>query len=610
MIVAELLTRLGFQLDETGLKKGKTMLQEFQGWAAKLAIGTAVAMIAKTAIEGAAEMESMEAQFTTMTGSAAEAQKIMKQARDYAAKSSFETGDVTKSISTLMQFGMTQKDAMEHTKRLGDVAGANKERFKSLSLAMAQVNSATKLQGGDLLQLVNAGWNPLRAIHERTGKSMAQLRKDMEKGLISAEMVNQALKDVTSEGGMFYKNQERQSKTLIGVYSTMVDNIKLKLTEMALAFSPVLKQLMSLVGDLDLSALVGGFKWLSAAIQYVAEVAWNSGLMEAVFIFKEQLGEFFASLSDTTGPAKFTTVLTNIGQFIGWVATLVLMAATTVMQFTQWLIAAAVWLWEWKGLLSTVALALLFVFGPSMIAKITAFTNATKIAGWAQLFFQRAALASGAAMGYQVTMMGLLKAAAYGVRSGFMAALNAARLFALSNPLTALLMAAAFTAYQLYRLYGAISDLKKEEKSNEELEAASQALKGLPEDAKAWREARDRGDTETMNLMAERMKRKRAQYHQLMGDHNKKQEEEGGGMPSFDAIIKAGDNKATVEMQKMVAGDQKIQNISNKTDVTINAPQGAEGKTGLGAGELGKLAEQVFRSQFSIQLQRVLVAGA
>ena len=65
---------------------------------------------------------------------------------------------------------------------LGDVSQGNKERFDSLTLAFAQVSSAGKLSGQDLLQFVNAGFNPLNEIAKVTGESMEDLRERMSDG--------------------------------------------------------------------------------------------------------------------------------------------------------------------------------------------------------------------------------------------------------------------------------------------------------------------------------------------------------------------------------------------------------------------------------------------
>jgi tape measure domain-containing protein len=109
---------------------------------------------------------------------------------------------------------------------LGDVSMGNKEKLSGLSLAFAQVQATGRLMGQDLLQMINQGFNPLQIISEKTGKSMSVLKKEMEDGKISAEMVTGAFETATSQGGLFYQGMDRGAKTLNGTFSTLWDNIK------------------------------------------------------------------------------------------------------------------------------------------------------------------------------------------------------------------------------------------------------------------------------------------------------------------------------------------------------------------------------------------------
>lgn len=71
--------------------------------------------------------------------------------------------------------------------------------------------------------MINAGFNPLQIISEKTGKSIATLKDEMSKGAVSAEMVQQAFIDATSAGGKFYNMSENASKTINGQLSMMQD---------------------------------------------------------------------------------------------------------------------------------------------------------------------------------------------------------------------------------------------------------------------------------------------------------------------------------------------------------------------------------------------------
>lgn len=201
-----------------GLKKGALTVA-----AGLAATGVAALALGKQMVSAAADMEQQEVAFKTLLGSQEKAIAFLKEARELAAKTPFETKDITKAAQTMLAFGMASKDVIPNIKMIGDVALGNKEKFDSLSLAFAQVQSSGKLMGQDLLQMVNQGFNPLQIMSEKSGKSMAQLKDEMSKGAISAAMVTQAFKDATSEGGRFFGGMEAQSTTFAGLVSTLSD---------------------------------------------------------------------------------------------------------------------------------------------------------------------------------------------------------------------------------------------------------------------------------------------------------------------------------------------------------------------------------------------------
>lgn len=241
MVIEELFTRLGFQVDPKGIDKAKASLNGFKKWVGGLAIGAGFAYLAKTGIDAAMSMESLTAQFTVMTGSAERADAVIKDISEFAAKTPFTKMGLADAGKTLMAFGMQSEKVVPTLRMLGDVAGADQNKLNSLALVFGQIMSTGRLTGGDLLQLINQGFNPLNEISQKTGMSVADLKKAMEKGAISADMVALAFKSATSEGGLFFGNLEAQSQTLQGKLSTLQDNFQTALQKMAEAFLPLLK---------------------------------------------------------------------------------------------------------------------------------------------------------------------------------------------------------------------------------------------------------------------------------------------------------------------------------------------------------------------------------
>lgn len=181
----------------------------------------------KSAIQTAGEFEQLQTSFKIMAGGAEAGEQLTNSLIDLAAKTPMTTQGLAKATRTLLSFGESSENVIEDLKLLGNISGGEEQRFQSLALAFAQIGSTGRLTGQDLLQMVNQGFNPLQAISEKTGKSMATLKKEMGDGKISFDMVKQAMIDATSEGGRFYGLMEEQSETLNGKLSTLDDTWQL-----------------------------------------------------------------------------------------------------------------------------------------------------------------------------------------------------------------------------------------------------------------------------------------------------------------------------------------------------------------------------------------------
>ncbi|MDC7171652.1 tape measure protein [Phocaeicola dorei] len=169
------------------------------------------------------EFQAADTAIQTLLGSKEKADALMSQVREFAKVSPLEFSDVTAATQMMLGFNIEAEKVPRYLQAIGDVSMGNTQKFNSLTLAFSQMSAAGKLMGQDLNQMINAGFNPLQIISEKTGKSIAILKDEMSKGAVSAEMVQQAFIDATSAGGKFYNMSENASKTINGQLSMMQD---------------------------------------------------------------------------------------------------------------------------------------------------------------------------------------------------------------------------------------------------------------------------------------------------------------------------------------------------------------------------------------------------
>ncbi len=155
------------------------------------------------------EIERSQKQFEIFTGSAVVAAKLMKDIRGFSARTPITLEGGQQAVRTLMQYGVSADVVIDRLKQLGDISGGSLESLQRLSLAFGQISANGKLQGQELRQLIEAGFNPLQVMSEKTGESMSELRERMADGAISINDVEDALKAATGEGGRFNKMLEK-----------------------------------------------------------------------------------------------------------------------------------------------------------------------------------------------------------------------------------------------------------------------------------------------------------------------------------------------------------------------------------------------------------------
>jgi len=314
-------TDFGTKLGAAG-KKFKSFVGDVQGEMKKIdsAINTGLKVMAgavtavgtifaKAGFTFNNDMEKYTTNFEVMLGDAQKAAAKVQELQRMAAATPFGLSELADATQTLLAFQVSSDRSTKVLQMLGDVALGNKEKMSGLALVYGQVASAGKLQGQDLMQMINQGFNPLNYIAKRTGESMEKLRDRMSKGKISIDEVTQAFEDATSEGGQFYQGMEKASKTTQGLWSTLQDDFASFAGEVLTPISNALKtDILPALNDVLVTVraafreVTGYVEDASGAGDNVAEssadwltrltAAWTDGKKESDEQVKEFIDDF------------------------------------------------------------------------------------------------------------------------------------------------------------------------------------------------------------------------------------------------------------------------------------------------------------------------------
>lgn len=230
------------------------------------------------------EMQMLESSFEVLLGGKG-VSGFMSELKQFAVDSPLSMNGVANAAQTLLGFGIAAEKVMPTIKQIGDISMGNEDRFKSLSLAFAQMSATGKLMGQDLLQMINAGFNPLMTISEKTGKSIGDLKKEMENGSISSQMVADAFASATAEGGKFYGMTQKQAEGIRGLQAQL---------------EGALQEAFNEIGKSQEGLIAGGYKAATSLVENYETVGkvlmtliatygtYKAAVIAVNFVLKEQ----------------------------------------------------------------------------------------------------------------------------------------------------------------------------------------------------------------------------------------------------------------------------------------------------------------------------------
>lgn len=218
--------------------------------AAMLGIGAAavagLGLLTAMGLKSAATLEQTQISFNALLGSVEEGTRVFKELQQFAAVTPFEFTQITGVAQRFFTFadalGMTKQQVTGFLTVLGDLAsvtGSGAEGMNRAALAMSQMAAKGRLSAQDVNQLADAfpGFNVRAAIAAQLGMSVADTMAAMENGTIDAQTGLRALLAGMRAFPGAAGAMEKQSQTLLGVFSTFKDTFSQALVA---GFAPVI----------------------------------------------------------------------------------------------------------------------------------------------------------------------------------------------------------------------------------------------------------------------------------------------------------------------------------------------------------------------------------
>lgn len=222
-------TGAAIRQQNTELSRQSDLMRQLSGLAAAYFSVNGARSFIRQLVTITGEFESQRVALESMLGSKDKADEIFSTLRRQALESPYTLQDLTKYAKQLTAFNVEDDQLAETEKRLADVAAGLGVDMGRIVLAYGQVKSAGALKGTELRQFTEAGVPILQQvadlIEEAEGHavSLAEVFSRISKKQIPFEMVEEAFKRMTSEGGKFYNMQAELVETIKGKVGKLRD---------------------------------------------------------------------------------------------------------------------------------------------------------------------------------------------------------------------------------------------------------------------------------------------------------------------------------------------------------------------------------------------------
>jgi tape measure domain-containing protein len=250
MIVRELITLLGFRINESQFRSTEArirgMQRTMQNFGMKATLFFTAPFVALNIWMGKtlSSFEQIDVAFQTMIGDTQQAKGLVEDMLQFAAKTPFEVKDIGNVVKQLLATGSSVETVIDDLRILGNAASGVNVPIQRLALNFGQVRAMGKLTGRELRDFTTAGINIRKELSKITGKSIDEVSNMVTRGEVSFDMLRQVFTNMSAEGGIFFNLMIKQSKTLGGMWSNFKDILALTVRDFSQDLLPLFKKIV------------------------------------------------------------------------------------------------------------------------------------------------------------------------------------------------------------------------------------------------------------------------------------------------------------------------------------------------------------------------------
>lgn len=320
----------------------------------------------KQAIEGAANMETLETAFATMMHSTVRAKELLGELSKFADATPLDMPEIADAGKKLLAFGSNSTQVINELRMLGDIGAGVGSSLGELSELYGKARVQGRLMAEDVNQLTGRGIPIIQEFAKQFSVSTSEVRGLVEAGKIGFPQLRAAMQDMTGEGGRFFEMMKKQSLTATGLWSTFTGGINAVLREFG---KPVLMELKA--------SLTDAIAFTSTLVTKASE--WGQAVATALAVIREMASQGTLGTAIVSGLQLAAAKLVNfsVKGIVGGIAA----AVTGVVELLKGLLNLVFDAGTWKGVfdgLLSVGLKIADAIGAAMREAFPSFLTHEK----------------------------------------------------------------------------------------------------------------------------------------------------------------------------------------------------------------------------------------
>lgn len=317
----------------------KSLTDSLKRTAAEIGGLVAIKRFGSDVIEATGKMQQLQVALSTILQDKSKADQLIADIVQFAAKTPFNLDDVATGAKQLLAYGSSADNVVNELSMLGDVASGLQIPIGQLINLYGTLRTQGRAMTVDIRQFAGRGIPIYEELAKVLGVSKDQVGELVKEGKVGFKEVEQAFKNMTSEGGKFANLMESSAGTWPQRLSNIEDTLFQKMNEFGNKYKDVFEFGIGTAEDLvesldDVLSVMGGliaaYGSYKAALIAAAVAQKAVGFIESIRL----IGMYRKELGLATAAQQTFNLASKSNVYVALLAALVGIG-TAVYMFTK-----------------------------------------------------------------------------------------------------------------------------------------------------------------------------------------------------------------------------------------------------------------------------------